>query len=173
MPKGYLIAQVDVTDPLAYQAYVAANALAFTKYGAQFLVRGGQALLAEGRFRQRLVVLEFVSLQAATACYHSPEYARAMALRQGASVADIALVAGPDAPDPAAPPRTAPARAYWIVAGHEADPGDDRSLVAAWNDALARCGGRVLVSGTAALRPEGRFPARIAVIGFPSLQAAT
>ena len=40
MPKGYWIARVDVSDPEAYKEYVAANAAAFAKYGARFLVRG-------------------------------------------------------------------------------------------------------------------------------------
>ena len=41
--KGYWIAHVDVTDPEGYKAYMAANAAAFGKFGARFLVRGGRA----------------------------------------------------------------------------------------------------------------------------------
>ena len=41
MPKGYWIARVDVSDPEGYQQYVAANAAAFRKFGARFIVRGG------------------------------------------------------------------------------------------------------------------------------------
>lgn len=100
MPKGYIIANVDVTDAEAYKAYVSENAIAFAKYGARFLVRGGQLQVPEGQFRTRLVVLEFASFQAATECYHSPEYAKAITMRQGASIADIALVEGYDGPQP-------------------------------------------------------------------------
>jgi uncharacterized protein (DUF1330 family) len=39
--KGYWLAFVDIDDPEAYAKYVAANAVAFEKYGAKFLVRGG------------------------------------------------------------------------------------------------------------------------------------
>ena len=39
--KGYWIGRVDVADPEAYKKYVAANAVPFAKYGARFLVRGG------------------------------------------------------------------------------------------------------------------------------------
>ncbi len=42
MAKGYWVVHVDVTDPEGYQQYVKANAAAFAKYGARFLVRGGQ-----------------------------------------------------------------------------------------------------------------------------------
>jgi len=38
MPKGYWIAHVDVSDPEKYKDYAAANAIAFKKYGARFLV---------------------------------------------------------------------------------------------------------------------------------------
>ena len=43
MPKGYIIARIDVTDPQAYEQYRIANAVPFAKYKARFLVRGGTA----------------------------------------------------------------------------------------------------------------------------------
>lgn len=98
--KGYWIGCVDVTDPEGYKDYVAANAEAFRKYGARFLVRAGQAEQVEGRLRPRLVVLEFKDYATALACYHSPEYARAMALRKNASTGDLAVVEGYDGPQP-------------------------------------------------------------------------
>ncbi len=41
MPKGYWIARVDVRDPEGYKDYVAAAKLAFDRFGANFLARGG------------------------------------------------------------------------------------------------------------------------------------
>src|SRR5665213_4097685 len=41
MAKGYWIARIDVEDGEAYESYVAAATPAYRKYGAQFLVRGG------------------------------------------------------------------------------------------------------------------------------------
>ena len=38
--KGYWIAHVDIRDPERYQDYLKANAVAFKKYNARFLVRG-------------------------------------------------------------------------------------------------------------------------------------
>ena len=49
--KGYWIAHVDVSDPEGYKAYVAANKLAFTKYGVRYLVRGGTCEVVEGKAR--------------------------------------------------------------------------------------------------------------------------
>ncbi|MGE0232669.1 MAG: DUF1330 domain-containing protein [Flavobacteriaceae bacterium] len=100
MTKGYWVVFADVSDPEGYKAYVAENAKAFRKYGARFLARGGKAENAEGNPRSRVVVIEFPSFEAASACYHSPEYAKAMALRQGKSVMDLAIVTGYDGPQP-------------------------------------------------------------------------
>jgi uncharacterized protein (DUF1330 family) len=100
MAKGYWIVRVDITDPEAYKAYVAANAAAFRKFGARFLVRSGQYETMEGTSRGRNVVIEFKDYATALACYRSPEYAAAMALRRGAATADIIVIEGYDGPQP-------------------------------------------------------------------------
>ena len=64
------------------------------KYGARFLVRGGQAEHVEGGARARHVVLEFDSYEQALACYRSPEYQAAMKLRLPVSIGDIVVVEG-------------------------------------------------------------------------------
>ena len=100
MSKGYWVAWADVTDPEGYKEYVAANAAAFRKYGARFIVRGGKGEAPEGQPRARVVVIEFPSYEAAVACYSSPEYAKAMDLRAGRSIMDLAIVPGYDGPQP-------------------------------------------------------------------------
>lgn len=94
MPKGYWIAHVDVRDPQAYEAYRAANAAPLAEHGGRFLVRGGPAEVREGSARARTVVIEFPSLEAARACYDSPGYQAALALRAPVSEADLVIVAG-------------------------------------------------------------------------------
>ena len=100
MAKGYWIVRVDITDPEAYKAYVAANAQAFRKFGAHFLVRSGTYETMEGASRGRNVVIEFKDYATALACYRSPEYAKAMAFREKGSVADIIVIEGYDGPQP-------------------------------------------------------------------------
>lgn len=100
MAKGYWIAHVDVTDPEAYKGYVAANAVAFGKFGAKFVARAGQATLKEGDLKSRHVILEFDSYQTALDCYNSPEYAHAKSLRENASDGDLVIVEGYDGPQP-------------------------------------------------------------------------
>ena len=69
MAKGYWIAHVDVTDPEAYKGYLAANAIAFAKFGARFLVRAGRGEVKGGALHPRHVVLEFKDYATALACY--------------------------------------------------------------------------------------------------------
>jgi uncharacterized protein (DUF1330 family) len=97
MPKAYWIARVDVTNQDGYQKYVTANAAAFTKYGARFIVRGGRFEAPEGTARARNIVLEFKDYDTAIACYNSPEYAAAKSLREGHSEADLIIIEGYDA----------------------------------------------------------------------------
>ncbi|MCE6950993.1 DUF1330 domain-containing protein [Cereibacter sphaeroides] len=94
MSKGYWIGHIDVADPAAYEAYRAANAEAFGKYGGRFLVRGGEQTVVEGALRRRTLVIEFPTPEAARACYDSPEYQRARALRLPVSTADLVIVRG-------------------------------------------------------------------------------
>ncbi|MCX8100901.1 MAG: DUF1330 domain-containing protein [Geminicoccaceae bacterium] len=100
MAKGYWVAFAEVHDPEGYEAYRRANAAAFAKYGARFLVRGGPFEAPEGSPRSRVVVIEFPSWEAALACYRSPEYQAAAALRQGKASMDLVIVQGWDGPQP-------------------------------------------------------------------------
>lgn len=94
MAKGYWIARVDVHDPERYKDYVAGAKLAFDKYGANFLARGGAVHHAEGKGRARNVVIEFASLQTAVDCFNSPEYQAAAAIRREVADGEIVLVEG-------------------------------------------------------------------------------
>ena len=98
MAKGYWIAHVDVSNPEAYKAYQTANAVAFGKHGARFLVRGGASEQQEGRMRSRHVIIEFKDYATALACYRSPEYAAAKAKRAGHADVDLLVVEGWDGP---------------------------------------------------------------------------
>jgi uncharacterized protein (DUF1330 family) len=104
MAKGYWVVRVDITDPEQYKKYIAANAAPLRKHGGRFLVRGGAVATLEGAaFNQRLVVIEFPSMEAARKFYDSPEYRAIMPFRQAAAEALFVLAEGvPDgeaAPD--------------------------------------------------------------------------
>jgi uncharacterized protein (DUF1330 family) len=93
--KGYWIGHVDVTDPERYKDYIAANAVAFKKYGARFLVRNGACEVPEGALKgRRHVAIEFDSYEMAKACYDSPEYRAAIEIRREASTGDLVIIEG-------------------------------------------------------------------------------
>lgn len=94
MPKGYIIARVDITDPVAYARYSEAAGAAIRHQGARPIVRGGKCEALEGPARARNVVLEFDSFEAARAYYFSTEYQAAKAMREGAADAEFVLVEG-------------------------------------------------------------------------------
>jgi len=94
MPKGYLVARVDITNKEAYAAYAEVASKALAKYGVKVLARGGRFEALEGSARSRNVVLECESYEAARAFYFSPEYSSARAMREGAAVIEYVLVEG-------------------------------------------------------------------------------
>jgi uncharacterized protein (DUF1330 family) len=100
MPKGYWIVRVDITDPVRYKDYIAANVRPLAKFGACFLVRGGTFENPEGTSRARNAVIEFPSYQAALACWKSPEYQQAIRLREPVSTADLVIIEGYEGPQP-------------------------------------------------------------------------
>jgi uncharacterized protein (DUF1330 family) len=96
MAKAYWVAHVTVRDSDGYAAYIRASAIPFAKYGAEFIVRGGAQQVVEGQARARTVVIAFPDLETAQACYASPEYQAAKALRDPHSEADVVIVEGYD-----------------------------------------------------------------------------
>ncbi len=71
MTKGYWIGRVDIDDAEQYRKYVAANAEAFRKFGAHFLVRAGRFETPEVASRSLNVVIVFPSYQGALVCWNS------------------------------------------------------------------------------------------------------
>jgi uncharacterized protein (DUF1330 family) len=92
MPTALWIAHVEVTDPEAYGRYAAGAGPAIAAHGGTFLARGGRYTVLEGQGRARNVVARFPSLEAAVACYNSPEYQAALAHAKGASQRDLIVV---------------------------------------------------------------------------------
>lgn len=92
MPTALWIAHVQVTDAEAYGKYAQLAGPAIAAHGGKFLARGGRYHQLEGNDRARNVVARFPSLEAAVACYHSPEYQAALDHARGASVRDLVVV---------------------------------------------------------------------------------
>ena len=93
---AYVIAQVDIKDPERYAEYIKMVPATVTQYGGKFIARGGNAEVLEGekKLPQRLVIIEFESMERAKAWWASDEYREAKALRQATSNGTLFLVDG-------------------------------------------------------------------------------
>jgi uncharacterized protein (DUF1330 family) len=92
---AYVIFDIHVDDPDGYAPYRERAGAAVEARGGRYLARGGACEVLEGDWDvDRLVVLEFPSMDQARAWYHSPEYQELAAIRQSASRARAVVVEG-------------------------------------------------------------------------------
>jgi uncharacterized protein (DUF1330 family) len=84
-PPAFVISNIEVTDPAGYQKYGEAAAAVVTTYHGKILVRGGKAVVFDGRAPQRVVVIEFPSLADAERWRSSPEFQKLKPLQQQSS----------------------------------------------------------------------------------------
>ena len=96
--KGYLIAEAKVHDAAAYESYKPRSLAAVEQYGGRFIVRGGASELLEGKWSppQRMIIVEFDSVEQAKVFYHSPEYQAARKLRENAAEMNMLVISGID-----------------------------------------------------------------------------
>jgi len=80
---AYVIVDVDVVEPKPYQEYVRRVPPTIARDGGRFLIRGGRSETLAGHWQpQRIVVIEFPSIEQAKAWYASPEYADLLQMRR-------------------------------------------------------------------------------------------
>jgi uncharacterized protein (DUF1330 family) len=92
---GYLIANLEITDPAGFEQYRAKVSPLIAQFGGRYLVRGGEVRTLEGNLPiRRLVVLEFPSVEAAQRFYDSPEYQPLRKIRLASTKSDLVLAAG-------------------------------------------------------------------------------
>ena len=93
--SAYLIADIQVTDPQAFEEYRRLVPAIIAAHGGRYLVRGGDTRLLEGDVSPgRTIVLEFADMERLNAFYFSPEYEPLKALRKRASTSRLFSVAG-------------------------------------------------------------------------------
>ena len=93
--KGYIFAQIDVTNPQQYAEYTRLTPALIEKFGGRFVARGGRSVTLEGAAGfSRAVIIEFPTFERAQEFYHSPEYQAAREVRAGAATVQFILVEG-------------------------------------------------------------------------------
>jgi uncharacterized protein (DUF1330 family) len=96
MAKGYwVVAYHEIKSQDAFQAYAKVAGPLIQTMGGKYLVRGSPAQVHENGINQRIVVIEFPSVQAAIACHDSAAYKEALKpLAGGAVKRDMRIVEG-------------------------------------------------------------------------------
>ena len=93
--SGYMIADVNVTDPEGFEEYRKLVSATIEAYGGRYVVRGGATETVEGDWNpSRLVVLEFESVEQAKAWYYSNEYAGPKEMRHNSATTNAIFVEG-------------------------------------------------------------------------------
>ena len=95
MPKAYWVSCYrSVSDESALMRYAKAAGPAIEGHSGRFLARGTAAKWYEAGLAQRVVIVEFASLDAAVAAHESPEYQAALAILGRAAERDLRFVEG-------------------------------------------------------------------------------
>jgi uncharacterized protein (DUF1330 family) len=83
---AFVIVEIEVHDPEVYENYRSLAPASIEAYGGKFIARGGATESLEGDWApERIVVLEFPSLERARQWWASPEYSDAKAIRTRAA----------------------------------------------------------------------------------------
>lgn len=98
--KGYLLAELDVTDPAYFHAeYMPRVQPVLLRYGARFLVATDAPEVHEGgRVVKRVVFIEFDSPARAREFYHSKDYQDVIGYRFDSASAHLYILDGVETP---------------------------------------------------------------------------
>lgn len=92
---GYVVVQVHIHDPEGFAVYRDMVPPTLESYAGRYLVRGGDWDNLEGEWNpERLVIIEFDSLEQARNWWNSEEYAPAKALREKTTTSKLVIVQG-------------------------------------------------------------------------------
>lgn len=92
---GYVIVEIDVTDPEGYEEYRRLAAPTVEACGGRYLVRGGRTETLEGDWQpKRIVVLQFDSVEQAKEWWHSEVYGPIKAIRHRTAHTRMIVVEG-------------------------------------------------------------------------------
>lgn len=94
---AYIIVEISIHDHVAYEAYKKLTPASLEPFGGRFIVRGGKTETLEGEWQpERIVVIEFASVERAKEWWGSKIYAEAKQIRQSAAHTRMIVVEGVD-----------------------------------------------------------------------------
>ena len=92
--RAYVVIEITVTDPIAYEDYKAAIAPVIANHGGRYLARAGKTEAVEGNPPGRIVLLEFASFGHAMKFERSAEALQAGEIRHRSAKSRIYVVEG-------------------------------------------------------------------------------
>jgi len=93
--SAYVIAEIEVDNPEGYEDYKKLAPPPIAAYGGKYIARGGRAENLEGDWQpNRIVILEFESVDKAKKWLYSEEYREAKALRHMHATSNMIVVEG-------------------------------------------------------------------------------
>jgi len=93
-PPGFVVAELDVSDPATFQKYAAQVPGTQAPFNARYLVRGGKIHPVEGEPPKRIVITLFDSAEKALEWENSPAYEAIKPLRHSSAKSRIYVVEG-------------------------------------------------------------------------------
>jgi uncharacterized protein (DUF1330 family) len=92
---AYVIVDIKITDPEEYEEYKKLTPSSITAFDGKFIVRGGKTEDLEGDWQpERIVILEFPTVERARQWWNSSEYAPAKNIRQKSATTKMIIVEG-------------------------------------------------------------------------------
>lgn len=94
MVPGYVVAEVDVTDPATFKQYSDKAPGTIAQYGGHYVIRGGKNTSIEGDAPKRFVVIQFENVATAKAWEDSPEYSAIKPIRHNSAKSRVFIIEG-------------------------------------------------------------------------------
>ena len=92
---AYVFVEIEIFDQELYEEYKKMTPNTIKSYGGKFIVRGGQVEHLEGDWHpERIVLLEFPSVEKAQEWWESESYTRARLVRQRSAETKMIILEG-------------------------------------------------------------------------------
>src|SRR6266700_3535505 len=91
---GYVVAEVDVTDPATFQKYGEKVPGTLAPFNGHYIIRGGKTLSLEGDAPKRFVVIAFDSMEKAKSWEDSPAYEAIKPIRHNSAKSRVFIAEG-------------------------------------------------------------------------------
>ena len=92
---AYIIVEVTIHDPVEYEEYKKLTPVSIAAFGGRFVVRGAKTETLEGDWDpERIVILEFPTVERAKQWWNSEEYERAKNIRHRTASTKMIVVEG-------------------------------------------------------------------------------